>query len=404
MKETQEPPPRLAVVLSHPTQYYSPWFRHLAASRELELRVFYLWDFGIREQLDPGFKTPVRWDVDLLSGYPNEFVPNVARDPGTHHFFGLRNPGLTRRIGAWKPNAVLLFGYNWYSHLRVILWARSAGVPLVFRGDSHFIGRPNPGILRKLLLRAVYRQFAAITYVGAANHDYFAVLGVPDRRLFFAPHSVDDRLYDHKDPRHAAEASRLRLELGIDPSTKVFLFAGKLVPNKQPRLLLDAFLALDRPNTALVFVGDGPEKGTLEALVRGREGARSAPKVRFLPFANQSEMPSRYLMADVFVLPSIGNYETWGLAINEAMHMGVPCLVSDRVGCQRDLVTPGETGWVFSAIGDPDLGQAMREALAAVESPERGRAIRHSALTRISGYTYTQSTAGLLDALASLKV
>jgi glycosyltransferase involved in cell wall biosynthesis len=64
-------------------------------------------------------------------------------------------------------------------------------------------------------------------------------------------------------------------------------------------------------------------------------------------------MPARYLLADIFVLPSRGHYETWGLAVNEAMHLGVPCLVSDLVGCQRDLVTPGETGWVFSA-DDPE--------------------------------------------------
>ncbi len=50
---------RLAVVLSHPTQYYSPWFRWLRAHTALELRVFYLWDFGIAARRDPGFGTTV---------------------------------------------------------------------------------------------------------------------------------------------------------------------------------------------------------------------------------------------------------------------------------------------------------------------------------------------------------
>ena len=40
---------RLAIVLSHPVQYYSPWFRHLAAREELSVKVFYLWDFGVKE-------------------------------------------------------------------------------------------------------------------------------------------------------------------------------------------------------------------------------------------------------------------------------------------------------------------------------------------------------------------
>ena len=48
-------PTRLAIVLSHPTQYYSPWFAWLSAHAPLELRVFYLWDFGVTAQRDPQF-------------------------------------------------------------------------------------------------------------------------------------------------------------------------------------------------------------------------------------------------------------------------------------------------------------------------------------------------------------
>ncbi len=153
------------------------------------------------------------------------------------------------------------------------------------------------------------------------------------------------------------------------------------------------------PDTALVFVGEGPEKARLQQLASGRPGA---PAVRFLPFANQSEMPARYLLADIFALPSRGVYETWGLAVNEAMHMGVPCLVSDRVGCQRDLVLPGETGWVFEAARPGALGEALAAALADAGSPSRLERIRTAVERRIGGYTYEKTTDGLLAALAAL--
>ena len=100
--------PRLAIVLSHPVQYYSPWFRWLRAHTSLEFRVFYLWEFGVRETEDPQFGTAFKWDVDLISGYEHEFVPNVARDPGTHHFRGLDNPALTTRLAAYAPNNGLM--------------------------------------------------------------------------------------------------------------------------------------------------------------------------------------------------------------------------------------------------------------------------------------------------------
>jgi glycosyltransferase involved in cell wall biosynthesis len=122
--------------------------------------------------------------------------------------------------------------------------------------------------------------------------------------------------------------------------------------------------------------------------------------VRFLPFANQSEMPSRYLLADVFALPSGGPEETWGLAVNEALHAGVPCLVSDRVGCQRDLVTEGETGWVFPADAPKDLRSALERALADTARDAAG--FRQRVLDRIAGYTYATATAGLAQAVHAL--
>ena len=46
--------------------------------------------------------------------------------------------------------------------------------------------------------------------------------------------------------------------------------------------------------------------------------------------------------AFLLVLPSLFT-ETWGLVMNEAMQLGVPCIVSDRVGCDPDMIRPGDT-------------------------------------------------------------
>lgn len=380
--------PRLAIVLSHPTQYYSPWFAWLSASAPLNLRVFYLWNFGVTTQRDPQFGSTFAWDRDLLSGYAHEFVPNRAPRPGTDHFGGLDNPTLTSRLRAWAPDAVLLFGYNYRTHARLVLGARW---PLIFRGDSHLIDHPPPRLLKRCLLRLLYARFAAITFVGQANRDYFRFFGVADSRLHFAPHCVDAAHFTAT-PALRAEAASLRTQLGLG-SRRVILFAGKLVPPKQPLPLLHAFLSLASPDTALVFVGQGEELPALQAAA----AAHPNTIIRFLPFANQSEMPARYLLADLFVLPSRGLYETWGLAINEAMHLGVPCIVSNRVGCQRDLITDGETGWIFPAEDAAALQSTLARALHDLSS--RGAAIRAAVTTRIAGYTYAQATAGLLAAV-----
>lgn len=387
--------PRLAIVLSHPVQYYSPWFQWLAARTSLRFRVFYLWDFGVTAQRDPQFEKSIKWDLDLLSGYESEFVPNQARDPGTHHFNGLDNPTLPARLAAWKPDAVLLFGYNWRSHLRALWWARTHGVPVVLRGDSHLLGRGRPALPRRLALGLLFRQFAAFASVGRANRDYFRAFGIPERKIHFVPHSVNAARFAAGDAATRAAAARLRTDLRLD-GRRVVLFAGKFHERKQPVALLRAFLEAGSRESGLVFVGHGPERAELERLADTRRDR----SVRFLPFANQTEMPARYLAADIFALPSQGFYETWGLAVNEAMHLGLPCLVSDLVGCQQDLVTPGETGWVFPAHDHAALTERLREALRA--HPDEIARLSERARARAAGYTYEQTTAGLLSLLASL--
>lgn len=388
---------RLAIVVSHPTQYYSPWFRQVARDGSVAIRVFYLWDSGIRPTRDRGFGETFTWDTDLLSGYDHEFVPNASADPGTHHFRGLSNPSLPSRVRAWKADCILLFGYRYLSHLRLIAWARARGIPLLFRGDSHRIGRGRPGLASRLALGLLYAQFDAFLCVGEANRDYFRAFGVAQERLFFAPHSVDAA---HFDPTGDAceQARRLKESLGL-ADRRVVLFAGKFVEAKQPLALLEAFIALSRPGWSILFVGDGAERPALE-----RRASSAGAPVRLLGFANQGEMPSRYLLADLFVLPSKGLYETWGLSVNEAMLMGVPCLVSTRVGCQRDLVIEGNTGWVFDPSEAGSLTRALGKAMSDLEDDRTRASVKKAGAERISRYGYAQTTQGLLAALQSVEV
>ena len=124
---------RLAVVVSHPIQYYAPWFSYLESVRDLRLQVFYLWDFGIEYKHDLGFGQNLLWDVPLLDGYASKQVLNEALDPGTHHFGGLNNPTLVRELLAWRPDALLLFGYAYRSHLQLL------------HGPSRWIPAPSCG-------------------------------------------------------------------------------------------------------------------------------------------------------------------------------------------------------------------------------------------------------------------
>jgi glycosyltransferase involved in cell wall biosynthesis len=389
--------PKLAIVTSHPIQYYAPWFRYLAAEPDFDIKVFYLWDFGVTQQLDVGFQQSIQWDVPLLNGYEHEFVANISSQPGTHHFWGLQNPNLSQQVNAYKPDAVLLLNYNYASLYRFIFQWDSSQAPLLFRGDSHRLV-PRSGMqewARRQVITHLYRYFSALLYVGKANYNYFQHHGVSSRKLFFAPHAVDnDRFLTQLEEAKLA-ASAWKQRSGIPTNHRVILFAGKFEAKKRPKDLVQAFLQADLPQVSLLLVGAGPLESELRSQAAGQ------PNIFFAPFQNQTQMPRTYAAADLFVLPSFGPEETWGLAINEAMCMGCPIIVSTHVGCAQDLVHPDQNGLVFPAGDISALADRLQKALSDRKRLREWGEESHRIITR---YSYEQTTQGLRDALASLNI
>ena len=82
------------------------------------------------------------------------------------------------------------------------------------------------------------------------------------------------------------------------------------------------------------------------------------------------------------------------------MHMRRPCLVSTNVGCQRDLVTEGDTGWVFVQGQPGSLESALRRAFDT--SPRASVQIEQNIAKRIAGYTYAKATENLMRTLKQL--
>lgn len=368
----------------------------MAREASLHLRVFYLWDTENQPKHDPGFGRRVNWDVPLRNGYESEFVPNISSRPGTDRFFGMRNPEILKRLKSWRPDAALLIGYRYPTFLELIFTPRRLRrFPLIFRGDSHRLAASQSskwkGESRKRGISQIYKRFAAILYVGKANREYFRLHGVPDEKLFFAPHAVDNERFLNSAQEAVAEAWLWRDKLGIPSSHALILFAGKLEEKKRPLDLLAAFKRLNQSEVSLLLVGNGP----LEAQLRSQ--ASAIPNVYFAPFQNQSQMPRTYAACDLFVLPSYGPEESWGLAINEALCLEKPVVVSSHVGCGPDLVRSAENGLVFEAGGVGALTSALKEALSDRNRlhgwGEKGREI-------VQGYDYAHATNGLMEALS----
>ena len=350
---------RLAIIVSHPIQYYVPLYQRLAQRSDVTIKVFFTWHTGQAAVEDHGFKTPVVWDIPLTEGYEFELVPNVSSHPGTHHFLGLRNPSLVEQVLSWRPDVVHITGWAWISHVLALRAFRKKGIPTLFRGDSHLLDLAPCGPrwwIKHALLKHVYSWPTGFLVVGAANRAYYEAFGVEPNRLFPCPHSIDVGRFVDPSKVLEREAAQWREQLGIACDRCVLLFAGKFERKKQPLELMRAVLALNNLDPVLVMVGSGE----LGAEVNGL-AASNPERFRVLPFQNQSRMPVVYRLGNLFVLPSAFG-ETWGLAVNEALACGRPVLVSDRVGCAADVVD-ASCGRVFSQADPSALVVALKEMI-----------------------------------------
>lgn len=332
---------KLAIVTTHPIQYNAPWFAILAAQPGMDVKVFYTWEqSATAAKHDKDFNRVIEWDVPLLAGYNYTFVKNISKQQGSSNYKGIDNPTLNSEIKEWGANAVLVFGWAFKSHLACMRYFKGK-IPVLFRGDSTLLDetRGIKQVLRRLFLKFVYRHIDYALYVGTNNKEYFKTHGLKESQLVFVPHAIDNARFSGDSEKNLAEALSWRQHLGISKDDFVILFAGKFIAKKNPAFILKLAERIKGSNVKFLLVGNG-------ALEDDLKRAAKDTRIIFAGFQNQSDMPKVYHACDVFILPSLGPGETWGLALNEAMACGKYIVATTRVGGAIDLVDQGKNGIV----------------------------------------------------------
>ncbi|RYU91609.1 glycosyltransferase [Mucilaginibacter terrigena] len=350
---------RLAIITTHPIQYYAPIFKLLSQRGKVGIKVFYtLGQQG--NKYDFGFEKNINWDIPLLNGYAYEWIENTSTLPGSHHTKGIINPTLINKIKLYNPNALLVFGWNYHSHLKVLRYFKNK-IPIYFRGDSTLLNYSNPvkETLKYLYLKWVYKHISHAFYVGTRNKAYFKKYGLKNDQLSFAPHAIDN---DRFKVDRSEGANELRASLNLSAGDILIVYAGKFEPVKNLHILIAAIGALNNQKVHLLLVGNGMD----ELALKQQAGISVASNnIHFLDFVNQTYIPIIYQAANLYCLPSIS--ETWGLSVNEAMACNKAILVSDKVGCAIDLVKPGYNGAIFKSGDENSLLKKLTELTGSAD-------------------------------------
>ena len=384
---------------SHPIQYFAPLYAYLNASADLEMTALYLSDFSLRGGRDSGFGQDVTWDLDLLAGYQSVFLGDAARTREPGGFWSLVAPQLWNQLRSGRYDVLWLHGHNYAASLFALIAAKTAGLPIMMRGETH-LGLPCRGIrsvFRQPLMGALYRSCNRLLAIGSANAAFYRALCVPDHKIFLVPYSVDNDRFVASAILSDGQKAELRLRYNVPQDRPALLYAAKFTRRKRPGDLLEAARRLKAESSqpfTVVMTGSGD----LEQELRTYCAENALDNVVFTGFVNQSELPGLYAASDIFVLPS--EHEPWGLAVNEAMCAGLPVVVSREVGCATDLVQEGVNGYL-PAAGDIDgLARALR---CLIEHEDLRRRQGRASRARILQWGYRQCLDGIRSAVAGLE-
>jgi 1,2-diacylglycerol 3-alpha-glucosyltransferase len=340
----------------------------------------------------PAYPGHVDADPDVVR------VPSIT-PPGHPDFpLALPYPGRAlRAVRALRLDIVhthspfLLGGMGWWA-------ARSIGRPVLFtyhtRYDEYAHYTPVMGDLARPILSAYTTAYCNQCDCVLAPLPSIAALlresGVRVRVAVVPSAGIDAAAFGP--PRSGAEdEGAVRGRFGVPPRAPLLVFVGRLAREKNVALLL-VVLAVLPADTWLLLIGDGPERGALEAQARE---AGLAPRTIFAGTQPPAVVAEVLAAADLFVFPS--TTETFGVAMIEAMAAGC-AIVAVRADASCDLLRDGETGRLVPADPRP-FAEAVRDLLA---HPARRRALGAAARAAAADYDAARVTDRLLTVYQEL--
>ena len=183
----------------------------------------------------------------------------------------------------------------------------------------------------------------SLIVLSEANKAYFKE--TYGREAVFIPNGVEEKAHRAVDV--------IKSKWGLDEGSYL-LYLGRLVPEKRPELLIEAFKGLDA-DKRLVIAGGGSDTSEFEKSLH--ELAKGDQRILFTGFVSGESLEELYSNAYAYVLPS--DVEGMPMSLLEAMAYGCCCVTSDISECADVL---GDAGLTFPR-GD---GFALRNALATL--------------------------------------
>ena len=337
--------PKVAILFTHFAPYHIDRIEAAAARLKGRARVLGVECASAEDTYDWEARRSTS-EAKYVTLFPDRKYENIGRlERLTAYAAAMRHCDLVLSGVPWSEPDIVALSWRW----------RARGRRIVAMTDSKFDDKPR-NLMAEQVKARLLAGFSGAMVSGLRQRDYLRFLGFDDKPVLpgYGTLSVD---------RIAAQAGQQE----IDWSERPFVYAGRLVAKKNLATLLAGYAryATEAGPGArrLVFVGDGEQRGDLEAHAQGL-GVRDA--VDFVGWHDSAGVARHVTRAIALCLVSVE--EQWGLVVNESVALGIPAIVSHNVGARDALVRGGVNGHVVEAGSPASIAKAMK----AIASDEDG--------------------------------
>lgn len=322
--------------------YRTLQLNEFSAIQDLELNVFYT--------NDP--KTNRNWNITKDINYKEIDLRGIKLFKKNIYL----NSGIFNIVK--NHELIILGGYEQPSMILTALYCKLMRKPYVLIFDGISVDRLNikENSIKYKIKKFIINNSFSIMANGSIGKMYFRdIFKYPESRIFNQYLSVDGEKIDSMYCDKSIYRSIYRNKLGIRDKDKVIIYSGRLIDIKNVDSIVRAIKECKVEDIVFLIVGGGILNNYIKTIA-----TQLGVKVIITDFIeSQEELFKHYFVGDLLVLPSY--VEPWGLVVNEAMHAGLPVVVSENCGCSLDLVIEGKNGYRFNPNNYKDLSNIINK-------------------------------------------
>lgn len=288
-------------------------------------------------------------------------LPRLGMNLAPAFLYAAARRAVARLLAADERFDLIDSHYLYPDGVAAVRLGRRFGLPVVMTARGSDVTQlPDHPVPRRLIQQAM-RDADGMISVSAGLKRAMVALGADPARVTVLRNGVDLDMF-----RPPADRAALRRGLGIGGPT--LLSVGHLIERKGQHHTIAALT--DLPGWTLLLVGEGPERGRLEALAATRG---VADRVRFMGSQPHAALTGFYGAADISVLAS--SREGWANVLLESMACGTP-VVASRIPGNDEVVAERSAGLIVDANTPDGFADGVRALWA--DAPDRGAVRRYA--------------------------